>query len=66
MALGIGERLAALSFQQQSISQLLQRREGLHQLINPGGLGNFGVLIQSRGLTAQEASKPLLGLVVPG
>jgi SAM-dependent MidA family methyltransferase len=66
MALGIGERLAALSFEQQSISQLLQRREGLHQLINPGGLGNFGVLIQSRGLTAQEASKPLLGLVVPG
>jgi len=66
MALGIGERLAALSFQQQSISQLLQRREGLHQLINPGGLGNFGVLVQSRGLTAQEASKPLLGLVVPG
>ena len=73
MALGIGERfslseverLAALSSQQQPISQLLQRREGLHQLINPSGLGNFGVLVQSRGLTEQEASQPLQGLVVP-
>jgi SAM-dependent MidA family methyltransferase len=65
MALGIGERIAALSSQQQPISQLLQRREGLHQLINPGGLGNFGVLVQSRGLTEQEASQPLQGLVVP-
>jgi SAM-dependent MidA family methyltransferase len=65
MALGIGERLAALSSQQQSISELLQRREGLHQLINPGGLGNFGVLVQSRGLTEAEASQPLQGLIVP-
>lgn len=65
MALGIGERIAALSSQQQPISQLLQRREGLHQLINPGGLGNFGVLVQSRGLTEQEASQTLQGLVVP-
>ena len=65
MSLGIGERLAALSSQQQPISQLLQQREGLHQLINPGGLGNFGVLVQSRGLTEQEASQPLQGLVVP-
>ena len=65
MALGIGERLAALSSGQQPISQLLQRREGLHQLINPGGLGNFGVLVQSRGLTEQQASQTLQGLVVP-
>ncbi|MEY3333553.1 MAG: hypothetical protein RLZZ176_1853 [Cyanobacteriota bacterium] len=65
MALGIGERLAAISWQQQPISQLLQRREGLHQLINPGGLGNFGVLVQSRGLTEEQASQPLQGLVVP-
>jgi SAM-dependent MidA family methyltransferase len=65
MALGIGERLAALSSGKQSISQLLQRREGLHQLINPSGLGNFGVLVQSQGLTEQQASQPLQGLVVP-
>ncbi|MBE9248546.1 class I SAM-dependent methyltransferase [Dolichospermum sp. LEGE 00240] len=65
MALGIGERIAALSSQQQPISQLLQRREGLHQLINPSGLGNFGVLVQSQGLTEKQASQPLQGLVVP-
>ncbi|MTJ49778.1 class I SAM-dependent methyltransferase [Dolichospermum sp. UHCC 0259] len=65
MALGIGERIAALSSQQQPISQLLQRREGLHQLINPGGLGNFGVLVQSQGLTEKQASQPLQGLIVP-
>jgi SAM-dependent MidA family methyltransferase len=65
MALGIGERLAALSSQEQPISQLLQRREGLHQLINPGGLGNFGVLVQSQGLSETEASQPLQGLVIP-
>ena len=65
MALGIGERLAAISWQQQPISQLLQRREGLHQLINPGGLGNFGVLVQSQGLTEEQASQSLQGLVVP-
>ncbi|MBO1072317.1 MAG: class I SAM-dependent methyltransferase [Dolichospermum sp. DEX189] len=65
MSLGIGERLAALSSQQQPISQLLQQREGLHQLINPGGLGNFGVLVQSQGLTEKQASQPLQGLVVP-
>ncbi|MFM7365610.1 MAG: class I SAM-dependent methyltransferase [Cuspidothrix sp.] len=65
MALGIGERLAAIPWQQQPISQLLQRREGLHQLINPEGLGNFGVLVQSRGLTQEQASQRLEGLVVP-
>ena len=65
MALGIGERLAAISWQQQPISQLLQQRERLHQLINPGGLGNFGVLVQSQGLTEKQASQPLQGLVVP-
>jgi SAM-dependent MidA family methyltransferase len=65
MALGIGERLTALSSEKQSISHLLQRREGLHQLINPSGLGNFGVLVQSQGLSEQEASQLLQGLVVP-
>lgn len=65
MALGLGERIAALSYEQQSISQLLKRREALHQLISPEGLGNFGVLIQSQGLTAAEARRSLQGLTVP-
>ncbi|MFM6037720.1 MAG: class I SAM-dependent methyltransferase [Sphaerospermopsis kisseleviana] len=65
MALGLGERIAALSYQQQSISQLLKRREALHQLISPEGLGNFGVLVQSKGLTETETRRSLQGLTIP-
>lgn len=65
MALGLGERIASLSYQEISVAQLLQRRESLHQLIDPTGLGGFGVLIQSKGLQNQEISQPLKGLIVP-
>jgi SAM-dependent MidA family methyltransferase len=51
MALGLGERIAAISTDNaNNLEQLLQRRETLHQLINPQGLGGFGVLVQSKGL----------------
>ncbi|WP_009631212.1 class I SAM-dependent methyltransferase [Synechocystis sp. PCC 7509] len=60
MALGLGERIAAISTDNaNNLSQLLQRRETLHQLINPQGLGGFGVLVQSKGLLP---SIPLTGL----
>ncbi|MBD2343559.1 class I SAM-dependent methyltransferase [Anabaena subtropica] len=65
MALGLGNRIAALPHQKISLSELLQRRQSLHQLIDPTGLGNFGVLIQSKGLTKKENSQPLKGLSVP-
>ncbi|MEH2000268.1 MAG: class I SAM-dependent methyltransferase [Nostoc sp.] len=73
MALGLGERLsrvfderiAALRDQQQSLSQVLKRREALHQLIDPTGLGGFGVLVQSKGLDKREISQPLKGLTLP-
>lgn len=65
MMLGLGDRLADISHQTQSISQLLRRREALHQLIDPTGLGSFGVLVQSKGLEGKEASQPLKGLTVP-
>ncbi|MBK1990342.1 class I SAM-dependent methyltransferase [Sphaerospermopsis aphanizomenoides BCCUSP55] len=65
MALGLGERIAALSYQEQPISQLLNRREALHQLIEPTGLGNFGVLVQSTGLSKEEALRSLTGLTIP-
>lgn len=65
MALGLGERIAALSYTQQPISQLLRRRDMLHQLLDPLGLGGFGVLVQRKGLTTQEAAQPLKGLSVP-
>ncbi|MBD2691819.1 class I SAM-dependent methyltransferase [Anabaena catenula] len=66
MALGLGERLAALSSQNQPLSQVLNRRETLHQLISPTGLGSFGVLVQSKELTAKEALQCLKGLTTPG
>ncbi|WP_445635916.1 Class I SAM-dependent methyltransferase [Nostoc sp. DSM 114161] len=65
MALGLGERIAAISYQKQPLSQLLQRRQALHQLLDPTGLGGFGVLIQSKNLQKTEISQPLKGLTVP-
>lgn len=65
MALGLGERIAALSYTEQPISQLLHRRDVMHQLLDPLGLGGFGVLVQSKGLTKTEAAQPLKGLSVP-
>jgi SAM-dependent MidA family methyltransferase len=66
MALGLGDRLAALSNpatdEQPSLNEILQRREALHSLINPMGLGNFGVLIQSKGLTSAQSREELKGL----
>lgn len=63
MSLGLGDRIAALS--QATVSDLdrmntvLRRRDALQTLINPMGLGNFGVLIQSKGVNENE---PLIGL----
>ena len=66
MALGIGDRIATLSTTtEQSIQQLLQRRDALHQLIDPQGLGGFGVLVQSKGLTPAQAAHNLKGLISP-
>ncbi len=65
MALGLGSRIAALSHQQQPISQILLRRDSLHQLLDPMGLGGFGVLVQSKGLEKAEISQPLKGFTVP-
>ena len=65
MALGLGLRIANLSHQQQPISQMLQQRDALHQLLDPMGLGGFGVLVQSKGLKEAEISQPLKGFLVP-
>lgn len=63
MGLGIGSRIAAISTSDATIQQSLQRRDALHQLINPQGLGGFGVLVQSRNLTPNEATHNLKGLI---
>jgi SAM-dependent MidA family methyltransferase len=67
MALGLGDRLSELSnpTSDLSLQAILQRRESLHSLTNPMGLGNFGVLIQSKGLSEEERGRSLKGLRVP-
>jgi len=67
MALGLGDRLSALSnpTSDLSLQATLQRREALHSLMNPTGLGNFGVLIQSKGLSEEERGRSLKGLRMP-
>ncbi|MGI0491074.1 class I SAM-dependent methyltransferase [Alkalinema pantanalense CENA528] len=69
MALGLGDRIANLGQStaeaHQDINALLRRRDALHSLINPMGLGNFGVLVQSKGLTESEKQHALTGLTIP-
>ncbi|MBO3457803.1 class I SAM-dependent methyltransferase [Aetokthonos hydrillicola Thurmond2011] len=65
MALGLGDRIAKLSHKEQPLSDVLRRRDALHQLLDPMGLGGFGVLVQSKGLTNIEGTQPLKGLIVP-
>ncbi len=49
MALGIGDAIASLpATVGQDIQKLIERRHALHQLIDPSGMGNFGVLVQSK------------------
>jgi SAM-dependent MidA family methyltransferase len=62
MALGLGDRLNELSSGKFSISEIFKRRDALHQLIDPTGLGGYGVLIQGKNLTESES---LQGFTVP-
>ncbi len=64
MALGLGDRIAAISTSSGDLQPLLHRRQNLHQLIDPMGLGKFGVLIQSKGLTPEEQKILLTGLSI--
>ena len=69
MALGLGDRLSAISQITQTdpstMQRAIRRRDTLHRLIDPMGLGNFGVLVQSKGLTEEETGRSLKGLTVP-
>ncbi|PSB24550.1 class I SAM-dependent methyltransferase [Stenomitos frigidus] len=66
MALGLGDRIVALSQSTATdapgMQAILHQRNALHLLINPMGLGNFGVLVQAKGLTSSESVHPLKGL----
>ena len=65
MALGLGDRLSDLASGQYSFQEVLQRRDALHQLIDPAGLGGFGVLVQSKGLSELQQGHVLRGLKIP-
>jgi SAM-dependent MidA family methyltransferase len=64
MSLGLGDRLQELSSGKFNFIEVIKRRDALHQLIDPTGLGKFGVLIQSKGLEGEEI-RTLRGLTVP-
>lgn len=61
MSLGLGDRLVELSSGKYNILEIMQRRDALHQLIDPRGLGKFGVLLQSKGLTSEQKARSLKG-----
>jgi len=67
MALGLGDRLVENNRGEQATSAMdvIRRREALHLLINPMGLGGFGVLIQTKGMEAARNQPPLRGLRQP-
>ncbi|MDX2273438.1 MAG: SAM-dependent methyltransferase [Cyanobacteriota bacterium] len=53
--LGLLDRIAQLSHSShQPLGEIWQRRHRLHSLMDPLGLGGFWVLLQGRGLTANE------------
>ena len=61
MSLGLGERLVELSTGKFSVAEIFKRRDALHQLIDPTGLGKFGVLLQGKGLTPVQKTRSLRG-----
>jgi SAM-dependent MidA family methyltransferase len=65
MALGLGERISSLGESKLPLLDMLRRRDSLHQLLDPLGVGGFGVLLQSKGLSMAGAAEPLTGFVIP-
>ena len=65
MGLGLGDRLNALSTNPTDVMTVFRRRDALHQLINPMGLGKFYVLLQSKNLTPAQLTSPLKGFSHP-
>jgi SAM-dependent MidA family methyltransferase len=61
MSLGLGDRLVELSTGKFSVAEIFKRRDALHQLIDPTGLGKFGVLLQGKGLTPVQKTRSLRG-----
>lgn len=69
MHLGLGDQIAALGQPEpglsgQGILDRLKQRDALHRLIDPSGLGGFGVLVQGKGLPATALKTPIAGLAM--
>jgi SAM-dependent MidA family methyltransferase len=66
MYLGLGDRIASLSqgagYSGVEMLDRLKMRDALHRLIDPTGLGGFGVLVQGKGLSEEAIEPPLTGL----
>jgi SAM-dependent MidA family methyltransferase len=64
MYLGLGDRIAGLVAGLAGGAPLdrLKARDALHRLIDPTGLGGFGVLVQGKGLPDAAIEAPLTGL----
>jgi len=65
MNLGLGDRLLALSSGEYDLNEIFSRRALLHQLIDPTGLGKFGVLLQGKNLGKAMIESPLQGFRPP-
>lgn len=65
MNLGLGDRLMALSSGVYDLNEIFSRRALLHQLIDPAGLGKFGVLLQGKNLTTAMKEPTLRGFLPP-
>ncbi len=67
MALGLGDRLTANNnpASGQSLQDILRRRDAIHALMNPMGLGGFKVLLQGKGLTETQKQHPFQGFEDP-
>lgn len=65
MNLGLGDRLADLSSGQYDLNEIFSRRAILHQLIDPNGLGKFGVLLQGKKLNTSMKEPTLRGFRPP-
>jgi SAM-dependent MidA family methyltransferase len=66
MYLGLGDRIAGLVAGLAGGEALdrLKMRDALHRLIDPTGLGGFGVLVQGKGLLGAAVELPLTGLTL--
>ncbi len=62
MALGLGDRLNLNAASAANFIDILRRREALHALINPLGLGGFGVLLQGTAGTPSLEEYPFKGI----